>query len=436
MAAAAALSGLRQDREKRQQANYQQLVREQWLAQPDRHPHRAAHYGTFAFKPRSVLAAYEPGIESYAGRIQFLEAHRQNGANFAEAGTLSAASRLGELSPGFLVEAVLALMIVIIGHGVMAAEIESGRVRLLRAQLGQRSKVLWSAKALGLWIGISPFVVVAAVLPMLLAFSDEQAVLSRVGLLLGCIFGYSVLWVLLVTAISALSRTTQQALALGMCLWLASSVIFPRVASGVAAAWHPLPDKSEFNARLAEELGKLGDSHNANDPAFVTLKEETLRKYGVSRVEDLPFNYKGLVMAEGEEQSARVFAQELAKIEDVQSSQAAFLEVAAWLSPALALREITSRLCGTDAAGQRRFIREAEAYRFSLIQQLNHMQRDHTAYAGKNVQRISSDHFDEIADFQPTPPSLSTALAGSVGNWSALCMWGLLAITLGRRAAR
>jgi ABC-2 type transport system permease protein len=160
MLLAGLLSGLRQTREREQQAAYQKLVRQQWESQPDRHPHRAAHYGTFAFKPRSLLAAYEPGIEAFAGRIQFLEAHRQNGANFAEASTLSSASRLGELSPAFLVECVLALVIVVLGHGVFAAEVESGRERLLRAQIGPRGG-LWAGKTLGLWLGISPFVLIA-----------------------------------------------------------------------------------------------------------------------------------------------------------------------------------------------------------------------------------------------------------------------------------
>ena len=55
MLLAGLLSGLRQTREREQQTAYQKLVRQQWEAQPDRHPHRAAHYGTFAFKPRSLL---------------------------------------------------------------------------------------------------------------------------------------------------------------------------------------------------------------------------------------------------------------------------------------------------------------------------------------------------------------------------------------------
>jgi ABC-2 type transport system permease protein len=155
----------------------------------------------------------------------------------------------------------------------------------------------------------------------------------------------------------------------------------------------------------------------------------------VSRVEDLPFNYKGQLMMAGEEQSAKVFAQEHAKIEAVLDRQTALVRRLAWLSPSLALRDLAMRLCGTDAAAQQRFIREAEAYRFSFIQHLNHLQRDHTAYAEKNVQRIDEHFFDEIEDFKPTPHTLSLALAGSAASWAVLGLWIALAALFGRRFA-
>ena len=34
---------------------YQELVRSNWLEQPDRHPHRSSHYGYLAFRPKSHL---------------------------------------------------------------------------------------------------------------------------------------------------------------------------------------------------------------------------------------------------------------------------------------------------------------------------------------------------------------------------------------------
>ncbi|MDR8085815.1 DUF3526 domain-containing protein, partial [Acinetobacter baumannii] len=51
----------------------------------------------------------------------------------------------------------------------------------------------------------------------------------------------------------------------------------------------------------------LGDAHNPNDPRFSAFRARLLEQYGVSRVEDLPVNYKGLVGMEGERMSTELF---------------------------------------------------------------------------------------------------------------------------------
>jgi ABC-2 type transport system permease protein len=430
---ATVLSGLRQQREREQQIGYQKLVREQWMAQPDRNPHRVAHYGTFVFRPRERLAGFELGLESYGGRMQFLEAHKQNSANFADAGTLSAAFRLGELSPGFVVELVLALVILILGHGVFAAEVESGRVGLLRAQLGERFGVLWLGKVAGLFLAVLPFLGLCLLVLFGVACGGEISELLRAGILGVCLVAYAVSWVAVVCAVSVFCKSSQQALVWCLGLWLFSGVLVPRLAAGTAVLWHPLPNRSEFQARLGRELVKLGDSHNANDPIYVALKEEALRKHGVQRVEDLPFNFKATVLAEGEKNSAQVYAQELETWQQVQRKQGAVLRYMGWLSPAIAWRDLSMRLCGSDLGAQQRFTQDAEHYRYHFVQKLNGLQHKHTDYEGKRAVRISSEYFDEIADFHPTPYSLRLAMKNSTTSFLGIGLWGAVAFLAGRR---
>ena len=74
--------------------NYKVLAAERALAQstatenfnnqPDRHPHRVAHYGSYAFRPKSVLSFLDFGLDSYTGTMVYLEAHQQNSANFGD----------------------------------------------------------------------------------------------------------------------------------------------------------------------------------------------------------------------------------------------------------------------------------------------------------------------------------------------------------------
>jgi ABC-2 type transport system permease protein len=47
-----------------QRLKYKEIVREQWLAKPDKHPHRMAHYGYLAFRNKHELSFFDFGIES------------------------------------------------------------------------------------------------------------------------------------------------------------------------------------------------------------------------------------------------------------------------------------------------------------------------------------------------------------------------------------
>jgi ABC-2 type transport system permease protein len=62
--------------------HYQRVVRESWENNPDKHPHRMAHFGSFAFRVKYPLSVFDFGLESYTGNAIYLEAHKQNTINF------------------------------------------------------------------------------------------------------------------------------------------------------------------------------------------------------------------------------------------------------------------------------------------------------------------------------------------------------------------
>ena len=50
--------------------------REVWDGQGEKNPHSAAHFGTFAFKPKYPLSLIDQGVDKYVGISIFLEAHK------------------------------------------------------------------------------------------------------------------------------------------------------------------------------------------------------------------------------------------------------------------------------------------------------------------------------------------------------------------------
>ncbi|MBL9213572.1 MAG: DUF3526 domain-containing protein [Opitutaceae bacterium] len=433
LAFATGLGVLRQDRELQQQRRYQALVREQWVGQPDRHPHRVAHYGTFAFKPVGPLAAFDPGVESFSGRVQFLEAHRQNAANFAEAGALSSAFRLGELSPAFVVHLLLPLVVIVLGYRILADDREAGRLRLLLAQ-GTPPGALLAGKAAGLALGLAPFATTAAIAlaasVVLGPGAEGAAAWIRGGLVAAAAGLHLAGWLTLTLWASARAATPVRALGGLVTLWAAVGIVLPRTAGAIAATQPPLPGKSEFAAQLAAEVHRLGDAHNPGDPVFARLRRETLARHGVDRVEDLPVNYGAIVMARGEELTAEAFARHFSAVTEQMERQEAVVHRAAWFAPYLAVRALSAAASGTDLRALTAFQRAAEAYRFSFVQALNALHRDKIRFTNDRAQRLAASHWAAFPDFHVRGPALTESLAGTAGCWAALAAW-LLAPLVG-----
>ena len=84
--------------------HHQELSQKSWDANPNKHPHRMAHFGNFAFRQQHPLSIFDSGIESYTGNSIFLEAHKQNTANFSEASLSTGLVRFGNLDIAMLLQ--------------------------------------------------------------------------------------------------------------------------------------------------------------------------------------------------------------------------------------------------------------------------------------------------------------------------------------------
>ena len=84
----------------------QDEVQESWENNPDKHPHRMAHYGSFALRMKHVLSFFDFGMENFLGNAVFLEAHKQNTVNFSEASMTPGILRFGEVSLAMLLKII------------------------------------------------------------------------------------------------------------------------------------------------------------------------------------------------------------------------------------------------------------------------------------------------------------------------------------------
>lgn len=119
IAALALVAGWRHYTEvERQHVQAQQATRRQWLSQGPRNPHSAAHYGVYAFKPRTRLSLVDTGVDPYVGVAAWLEAHKQNEFKYRPAQDRTTVERFGELTAAQALLVLMPLFIVLVTFGV------------------------------------------------------------------------------------------------------------------------------------------------------------------------------------------------------------------------------------------------------------------------------------------------------------------------------
>jgi ABC-2 type transport system permease protein len=422
-------------------ARHQHAAEQAFDTQPNRHPHRVVHYGHFIYRPLGPLAAFDPGVDPYTGNSMFLEGHRQNTANFGDVRQSSLLIRFGQLTPAFVLQTVAPLLLIFLGYGAVARERERGTLRPLMLQGASRLQIVAGKfGALGL-------IALLAGLPAMLGFAliagqpGAQALpIAAIALGYGL---YLALWVVLILLVSAATRRSRDALLALLALWAVIVVLLPRVAPDIASATIPLSNRLQTDIAVARDLRAMGDSHNPDDPHFAAFKQSVLDRYGVSRVEDLPVNYKGLLGMEGERLTSELFDRYAAQSNDAQARQNETVRGIGLLSPAIAVRAMSMAAAGTDFAGHRRFLEQAEAYRYDLVQRLNRLQAEAVSYANDTAEdadadrrkRVSAGNWQKMPDFrfrQPDGASLAAAAVPGLivlAGWLAVATAALILIT-------
>lgn len=406
-------------------------------AQPDRHPHRVVHYGHFIFRPLGPLAAFDPGVDAFTGNSMFLEGHRQNSANFGDVRQSSLLVRFGQLTPAFVLQAVAPLLLIFLGFGVIARERERGTLQPLLLQGASRGQIVAGK------LGALGLVALLAGLPAMLGFAliagQPGALAAPMAVIALGYAAWLALWTVAIVLVSALVGRSRDALLALLGLWAVVVVLVPRVAPDIASAAYPLANRLQTDIAIARDLRSMGDSHNPDDPYFARFKQSVLARYGVSRIEDLPVNYKGLLALEGEKMTSSLFDRYAGESFAAQANQNALVSAIGMLSPAIALRDLSMAAAGTDFTGHRRFLEQAEAYRYDLVQRLNRLQAEAVSYANDTAndagadrrKRISGDHWQAMPEFEFRQPDGATLAGAALPGLAVVLMWfGAVSILL------
>lgn len=362
------LTALNINAEKHERTHHQSEAEETFLAQPDRHPHRMVHYGHYLFRTPAPLSLFDPGLDAITGQSIFLEGHRQNTVMFSESAASADFGGLSWLSPALIYQLFAPLLIILLGHGSIVREREADVLAPLLA-MGTNGRTLIFGKALALLsftiILLCPLIASCAIA----LAADESA--TALLLLFGTYFIYLALWIGLTLLISSIVNKRSIVLVIMVGLWFSFSLVLPSIAVNLASDNETFAGKIETDLAMLTELRKLGDGHNANDPAFQKLRADVLKQYSAERVEDLPINFRGIVATEAEQKLTKVLNDYADSRMTAEAQQEELISNYAFLTPVLAIAFVSRSISGTDLAHYHRFQREAEAVRFAFVQGLN-----------------------------------------------------------------
>jgi ABC-2 type transport system permease protein len=406
------------------------LERENWLNQGEKNSHSAGHYGVYVFKPLAPLAVFDRGLEPFVGTTVFLEAHRQNQAAFLPAQDATALRRFGELTAATGLQLLAPLLIILLTFGALAGERESGTMRQVLS-LGVRPRDLVLGKALGLGLVLAvlllPVALFGAVALAILPGGDANGSWVRLGWIGGAYALYLVAILALCLAVSAVASTARTALATLLVCWAANVVLAPRLSADLAQRLLPTPKLAEFEAAMQKAVQEGLDGHSPRQQQLQEFAQRTLVKHGKTRIEELPFNFHGLVMLESERLAGEVFDHHFGQLWDRLESQDRLVTWAGLAAPLLGLRATSMALAGTDFTQHRHFSVAAEQHRRDFVRVLNEEMMNNPAGGHGGV--VGRALWEKLPAFQYDPPPPAHALRAAMPGLVVVFLWAVGAWT-------
>jgi len=402
-----------------------------WDNQGEKNPHSAAHYGTYAFKPKYPLSLLDQGVDKYAGTSIFLEAHKRNEAQYSAAADQTGLSRFGDLTPDFILLFIIPLLIILLGYSAFTKEREMGTLTLLKSQGISSWKWIvgkWMSLFLPIFVlSVILFLVAGIVLSSIKDFGVFQW--NSLLWMLIVYTGYYIVFINLVLFISAITKKSGVSLVVSLSLWILTCLAIPKAASNIAEDQFPYPTRQEFAANVLKDKKQGLDGHNPWSKEAKLLEVNTLKEYGVDSLHQLPFNFDAYRMQKGEEHEAEVYFKHYNYLKEQFSNQSKVYQGLAAFSPYLPTRFMSMAIAHTDYATHWDFADAAEKYRIESQKFLNDNFAQNSSY-GNWGYRADASVWKELPQFTYDPPELQNILSQNTDNFLIITLWMLGSFTL------
>ncbi|MBN8857731.1 MAG: DUF3526 domain-containing protein [Sphingobacteriales bacterium] len=428
-ATALVTSAVNQKQLNKARAEAQQLSRSEWLAQSPKNPHSAAHFGNFAFRLKTPLSLFDKGLDTYTGSQVFLEPHKQDDFKFSEAEDADALVRFGELTPAFILQTILPLLIIFLSFATVSKEREDNTLKLLVGN-GTPLPEIVAGKILGNWAVISGLIALLSLTALLFipAKSTEDTVKRFVWMLLSYVL-YAGFIITISVVISTYSKTSKASLMKLLSLWMLAVIIVPKVSSNIGSTLYATPSQFEYANLVQHDVENGLDGHNPLDKRRDALLQSTLKKYAVDTITKLPVNFDAIAMMESEKYTTEVYRKRIAEVRNIFTKQNNISLLGSFINPFQAVQYCSMALSGTDYAHFIHFQDAAEDYRLYFVNTMNEFMAKHTR-GGDWRTKFGAETYQLVTPFHYSAPSLSWSIRQQPVSFIALLVWVALSMLL------
>ena len=416
---------------KTQQETYgeaKEHVREQWESIEAMNPHGAAHYGTYVFKPATLLSTLDEGVSSVTGNLLRVEGHVQNEMVHSEASQMQSVSRFGKLKSSLLLQYIIPLLLVFLAFNIVSSEKRSGRLKLLILQGASPFQIVFS-KSLAVWLyGVFLLLFVLLVYSIINFQQMDVDTLVRMGLFF---LAYALFYFVicgLTVALSARWQNPTLALTTMFGLWILWSIFLPYFFMSSVEKLYDLPSRNNFKTAMKEDRAKGIDGHNPVDKRGKALEEKVLKEYGVDSLSMLPINFDGIRMQADEEYGNQVWDKHFGNLRTVMAQQKRTYQLSGFLNPFASLQNASMGFAGSDNFHHQDFLVQVEHYRRGFIKELIDKHAFGCSKTGDWGWKADNAFFKSVADFQYQPPPIKSKFQNYIWDLALLFFWTFVTI--------
>jgi len=400
-------------------------IRAQWDEMNPSNPHSAAHFGTYAFKPNSILNSLDEGVNAVTGLVLRLEGHKQNEVAFSEASQSLTVSKFGKFKVSLLFQFIIPLFLIFLAFNIYTSEISSGRLKLLLVQGNSLRKIVF-AKVFSLLSLATILLLFTIIAQCLFNFSNiELDQVIRLNVFFWSYFIYYFIIISFTVLLSLILKKSTSALSLTIITWLLWTIFLPKTIGNFTESLTPLSTRIELTEKMKEDRSKGIDGHNPFDDRKKELEEEVLARYDVDSISDLPINFAGILMQADEEYGNKVWDKHYGDLYENLETQKRNYQFSGFINPFASLQSLSMASTGTDLFHHLDFLNAAELYRRYFIKTLNDEYAFGGSRTGERGWKASNEFFRSIKDFSYKEANFLSILSKYLIDIFCLLFWGM-----------